>query len=55
MAWATVVAVLLNAALIPNFGELGAAWATVTAELVLLAGTWHGVRRFVRAKGRAAP
>jgi O-antigen/teichoic acid export membrane protein len=51
MAWATVVAVLLNAALIPNFGELGAAWATVTAELVLLAGTWHGVRHFKRAKG----
>ena len=51
MAWATGVAILLNAALIPKFGEMGAAWATVTAELVLLVGTWHGVRRFRRAKG----
>jgi O-antigen/teichoic acid export membrane protein len=51
MAWATAVAILLNAALIPNFGVMGAAWATVTAELVLLVGTWHGVRQFRRAKG----
>ena len=51
MAWATGVAILLNAALIPKFGVMGAAWATVTAELVLLVGTWHGVRRFRRAKG----
>ena len=50
MAWATVVAVLLNAALIPRFSEIGAAWATVTAEIVLLAGTWHGMRRFHRAR-----
>ena len=50
MAWATVVAVLLNAILIPRFGEIGAAWATVVAEIVLLAGTWHGVRHFHRAK-----
>ena len=55
MAWATGVAIALNAALIPTFGEEGAAWATVVGEAVLLAGTWHGVRRFVRAKGRAAP
>jgi len=53
MVWATVVAILLNAALIPNFGEMGAAWATVVAELVLLAGTWWGVRHFKRAKGVA--
>ena len=51
MAWATVVAIALNAALIPRFAEMGAAWATVAAELVLLAGTWHGVRHFTRAKG----
>ncbi len=51
MAWATGVAILLNAALIPDFGVIGAAWATVTAELVLLAGTWHGVRQFRRARG----
>ena len=50
MAWATAVAVGLNAALIPRFGEMGAAWATVVAELVLLAGTWYGVRRFYRDK-----
>jgi O-antigen/teichoic acid export membrane protein len=51
MAWATGVAILLNAALIPDYGVIGAAWATVTAELVLLAGTWHGVRQLRRAKG----
>ena len=51
MAWATGVAILLNGALIPDFGVMGAAWATVTAELVLLAGTWHGVRQFRRTKG----
>jgi O-antigen/teichoic acid export membrane protein len=50
MAWATVVAIALNAALIPRFAEMGAAWATVIAELVLLAGTWNGVRHFHRAK-----
>ena len=50
MAWATLVAVGLNAALIPRHGEMGAAWATVVAELILLAGTWHGVRRFYRDK-----
>jgi O-antigen/teichoic acid export membrane protein len=50
MAWATVVAVLLNAALIPRYAEIGAAWATVVAEIVLLLGTAYGVRRFHRAK-----
>jgi O-antigen/teichoic acid export membrane protein len=52
MAWATVVAIGLNAALIPGWSEIGAAWATVAAEIVLLGGTWHGVRHFHRAKGR---
>ena len=51
MAWATGVAIVLNAALIPFFHEIGAAWATVAAETVLLVGTWHGVRHFHRAKG----
>ncbi|BCT93323.1 hypothetical protein LYSHEL_23470 [Lysobacter helvus] len=51
MAWATGVAIVLNAALIPFFHEVGAAWATVAAETVLLLGTWHGVRHFHRAKG----
>jgi O-antigen/teichoic acid export membrane protein len=50
MAWATLVAIGLNAALIPRFAEMGAAWATVAAEIVLLAGTWHGVRHFQRAR-----
>jgi O-antigen/teichoic acid export membrane protein len=50
MAWATGVAILLNGALIPDYGVMGAAWATVVAELVLLAGTWHGVRQLRRAK-----
>jgi O-antigen/teichoic acid export membrane protein len=54
MVGATVVAILLNASLIPRFAEIGAAWATVVAEIVLLAGTWHGVRHFQRAK-RGAP
>jgi O-antigen/teichoic acid export membrane protein len=48
MALATVVAVVANALLIPRFGAHGAAWATVTSELVLLAGTWWGVQTFNR-------
>lgn len=50
MAASTVVAIALNAALIPHFGEQGAAWATVVGETVLLAGTALGVRRFHRIK-----
>lgn len=46
MAIATFVAVAGNLLLIPMFGELGAAWATVAAETVLLVGTYYGVRRF---------
>jgi len=45
---------VLNAALIPRFGEQGAAWATVVGETVLLAGTALGVRRFHRIKRAAA-
>lgn len=48
MAAATVVAVALNLLLIPAFDELGAAAATVTAEVVLLAAMYLGVRRFNR-------
>ncbi|HVI25168.1 MAG TPA: polysaccharide biosynthesis C-terminal domain-containing protein [Xanthomonadaceae bacterium] len=48
MATATVVAIGLNALLIPRYAEQGAAWATVVAEAVLLLGTAVGVRRFHR-------
>jgi O-antigen/teichoic acid export membrane protein len=50
MAMATLVAVALNALLIPAFGVLGAAWATVAAETTLLLGTHVGVRRFHRLR-----
>jgi O-antigen/teichoic acid export membrane protein len=48
MAMATFTAIAGNVLLIPMFDELGAAWATVAAETVLLAGTYYGVRRFTR-------
>lgn len=48
MALATLAAILGNLLLIPVAGELGAAWATVFAEAMLLLGTWYGVRRFAR-------
>lgn len=48
MALATFVAIAGNILLIPVYGELGAAWATVIAETVLLLGTYYGVRRFTR-------
>lgn len=50
MAAATAVAVALNALLIPHFGVIGAASATVVAEVVLLLGTHVGVRRFHRLR-----
>lgn len=46
MAVATLVAIVLNVLLIPRFSGIGAAWATVAGELVLLLGTAQGVRRF---------
>jgi O-antigen/teichoic acid export membrane protein len=46
MAMATVVAVALNAVLIPFFDEFGAASATVASEAVLLLAMYRGVRRF---------
>lgn len=55
MAGATVVAIGLNVALIPQWGETGAAWATVAAEAALLVGTWHGVRRFHADRHSQAP
>lgn len=54
MAVSTIVAIVLNALLIPRFGEQGAAWATVAGEAVLLIGTALGVRRFHRIKRAAA-
>lgn len=46
MAFATMVAISLNALLIPRYSAQGAAWATVAGELVLLLGTYWGVQRF---------
>jgi len=46
MALATLAAVAANVVLIPPYREMGAAWATVIAETVLLLGTFYGVRRF---------
>lgn len=54
MAFATIAAVGFNILLIPRFGDIGAAWATVVAEAVLLLGTWLGVRRFKREESRLA-
>lgn len=48
MAFATITAITGNVLLIPEYGELGAAWATVIAETILLLGTYYGVRRFTR-------
>ncbi|TWI01769.1 O-antigen/teichoic acid export membrane protein [Luteimonas cucumeris] len=48
MALATLAAIAGNVLLIPAHHELGAAWATVIAETVLLLGTYFGVRRFTR-------
>lgn len=58
MALATFAAIAGNALLIPVLGDLGAAWATVAAETVLLLGTCYGVRRFTRiqrADANSAP
>ncbi len=51
MALATLVAVLLNALLIPAFEEIGAAAATVVAEALLLLAMYRGVRRIERPGG----
>jgi O-antigen/teichoic acid export membrane protein len=51
MALATAVAVVLNALLIPRFGEFGAAAATVSAEALLLLSMHLGARRIPRGEG----
>ncbi|WP_342315643.1 polysaccharide biosynthesis C-terminal domain-containing protein [Lysobacter sp. FW306-1B-D06B] len=48
MSVATLVAVLLNWAVIPRWGATGAAWATVVAEAVLLVAMWLGTHRLSR-------
>ena len=45
MAAAALVAIALNLALVPRYLEMGAAWATVVAEGVLLYAMYRGVRR----------
>ena len=52
MALAAVAAVLLNVALIPEWGERGAAWATVAAEALLLALMAYGAHRVRKAEVR---
>lgn len=51
MALATAIAVLLNALLIPSYGGMGAAVATVIAETMLLLAMYLGVRRIERPGG----
>lgn len=48
MAAATIAVIVLNAMLIPPFGAMGAAVATVAGELAVLLITFYYVRRFVR-------
>lgn len=46
MGLAALVTIGLDLLLIPAHRELGAAWAIVGGEIVLLATTWMGARRF---------
>lgn len=46
MALAAVATILLNVLLIPAHDEMGAAYAVVGGEIVLLVATWIGARRF---------
>lgn len=50
MALATLAAIAGNVVLIPLYDVMGAAWATVAAETVLLLGTLYGVRRFTAVR-----
>ncbi len=43
--WSLVANLVLNIALIPTFGYIGASWATVITELVLGAVAWYLTRR----------
>jgi len=45
MAAAALVAIVLNLVLVPRYLEMGAAWATVIAETVLLYAMYRGARR----------
>ena len=45
--WSLAANLVLNLALIPTFGYLGASWATVLTELVLGAVGWYLTRRHV--------
>lgn len=51
MLAATLAAVLLNLWLVPRHQALGAAWATVAAEALLLLAMWRGARRLTRGAG----
>lgn len=44
-----IVNVALNLVLVPRYGMLGAAWAAVAAELVVLLVVWNASRRFAVA------
>jgi O-antigen/teichoic acid export membrane protein len=55
MAGALVLNVALNAALIPSWGAVGAAWATVVAESLLAMALLTLVVRQARRSRRAAP
>ena len=46
MGLAAAVTIVMDVLLIPGYSELGAAWAIVTGEVVLLATTWIGARKF---------
>ncbi|MFC5569105.1 lipopolysaccharide biosynthesis protein [Lysobacter yangpyeongensis] len=46
MGLAAAVTISLDVLLIPAYHEMGAAWAIVAGECVLLATTWIGARRF---------
>ena len=46
MGLAAAVTIVMDVLLIPTHGELGAAWAIVTGEVVLLTTTWIGARKF---------
>lgn len=46
LALAAGMTIAMDVALIPRWGELGAAWAIVCGEVALLVMTWIGARRF---------
>ena len=52
MLAAAVAATMFNLMLIPAYGALGAAWATLAAEGLLLLAMYHGARRAAVLRGR---